>query len=59
MVIVLNLFGNMSNYKYYMETCSKCGDDAEMMYDDNHGDCPQCGNGDVVIYLNPDYKEEN
>jgi len=42
-----------------METCSKCGDDAEMMYDDNHGDCPQCGNGDVVIYLNPDYKEEN
>jgi DNA-directed RNA polymerase subunit RPC12/RpoP len=48
----------MSNYKYYMETCSKCGDDAEMMYD-NNGDCPQCGNGDVVIYLNPDYKEEN
>jgi len=35
------------NPKFYMHTCSECGDDAEMMIDD--GSCPQCGNVDVTI----------
>ena len=43
----------MSEYKYYMHTCSKCGDDAVMKHKET--DCPQCGNTDVQVILNPDY----